>query len=285
MSIFRVVPVTLFSAFLFGCSGGDDTSNFTPAIVDPEAARAAVTRGEGLDPATYAGDVAFKISKEVQTEEASVPLVLYAGLSPVTDARLGANFFIDLRLAQARLPELLSGVIVDNCGLEVSLDFDGVEQESENLRAGGIVTARVFGCRSEGTQDEERGRRIFTQKLAAIAEATAIVRNNCVEFHLIDLQLDPHGLIGGLATLFGFTERARKAILDESATFLSQNPICPTLPPELSSLAPSFTSGGLREIGDGGVGATFSGSVDTTAATLIQLLAVLKESDLIEEQR
>lgn len=285
MSIVRVVPVVLSSAILLGCSGGDDASSFTPADVDPEKVRAAVTRGEGLDPSSYAGDVSFKISEDIPIETGSVPIVLYAGLSPVTDTRLGARALVDLRLAQVRLPVLLSGVLVDDCGLEVSLDFAGVEQDGDRMRAGGLVTARFFGCRSEGKPEEERGRRFFTQKLEAIAEATATVRNDCIEVSLVDLKLDPHGFIGGLATLFGFTESARKAILKESASFLAENPICPVLPAELASLDPSFSSGAPVELGDGGVGATLSGSVDVSAATLISLLAVLKEKDLIEGQR
>jgi hypothetical protein len=77
----------------------------------------------------------------------------------------------------------------------------------------------------------------------------------------------------------------RSAILEEGAKFLSENPVCATLPDEISTLAPSFSDGGAREIGDGGIGAALSGSVDTSAATMVSLLALMKEHGVLGGQK
>jgi hypothetical protein len=222
-------------------------------------------------------------TEEVQTKAGPVPVVLYLGLAPAADTRLHAEAFIDLRLAQIRLPELLSGVVVDKCRQEILLDFVGATAERDAVRAVGSVEARFYTCRKEGSSEEERGRRLFTQQVDAVAVATALVRENCIVIRLVDLELDPKGILGGLASLLGLTERVRASILERSATVFAENPICPALPAELSSLDLRFTSGGPREIAAGGLGAALAGSVDTSAATLVSLLAVMKERGVLEE--
>jgi hypothetical protein len=269
---------------LSGC-GDDDASGDAPAAADPEAVRAAVARSAGIDPSFYAGEFAVKLTQDVPSESGPIPIILYAGLSPETDTRLAANAFVDLRLLQLRLPEILSRAVVDECGQEILLDFAGIEAVGDDLRAGGIVEARFYRCRDKGTPEEKRGHRIFTQRLEAIATATASIQNDCIEFDLKDIYLDPYGLIGGLATFFGFTESARKAILKRGSAFLDENPLCPALPPDLSSLDPGFSQGGPRDLGDGGIGVALSGSVDTSAATLVSLVGVLKDRGLVEGQR
>lgn len=288
MSRHRGVALALAAmsaVLLWNCGGGDDGLDITPAAVDPDAVRAAVDRGAGLDPASFAGEIMFRIPADLPVRSEDIPIVVYAGLSPVSDTRLGANALVDLRLVQIRLPELLSGVVVEECGQEVTLDLAGVGAEGDRLRAGGTVAARFFRCRGEGTPEEARGVRIFSMTVDAVAVATAAVRDDCVFFDLVDLQLDPQGLIGGLASLLGFTERARQGILRKAETVLAEKPVCPELPETLSSLAPSFTSGGPREVGEGGIGAALGGSVDVSAGTLVSLLAVLKERRLVEGQR
>ncbi|SFC62098.1 hypothetical protein [Tropicimonas isoalkanivorans] len=287
MGTTRGLPAVLAAVValaLSGC-GDDDASGDAPTTIDPDAVRAAVTRSAGIDPSSYAGEVAFKFTEDLPSKTGPIPIVLYAGLSPETDTRLAANAFVDLRLLQLRLPEILSRAIVDECGQEILLDFAGVEADGGNLRAGGIVEARFYRCRNKGTPEEQRGHRIFTQRLEAIAVATAGIQNDCIAFDLKDIYLDPYGLIGGLATFFGFTESARNAILTRGGAFLAENPVCPTLPPDLASLDPSFSQGGPRDLGDGGIGVALSGSVDTSAATLVGLVGVLKDRGLVEGQR
>jgi hypothetical protein len=119
----------------------------------------------------------------------------------------------------------------------------------------------------------------------AIATAKATVRDQCIEFSLTDVELDPRGFLGAIANLLGLTTLVRSAILEEGGKFLSENPVCATLPNEISTLAPSFSDGGAREIGNGGIGAVLSGSVDTSAATIVSLLALMKERGVLEGRK
>jgi hypothetical protein len=50
-------------------------------------------------------------------------------------------------------------------------------------------------------------------------------------------------------------------------------------------LDPHYVAGGPREIGEGGVGAALSGSVDASAGTVIRLLAVLRARGILGEVR
>ena len=62
---------------------------------------------------------------------------------------------------------------------------------------------------------------------------------------------------------------------------LSETPLCPELPDELASLDPSYDEGGPREIEDGGLGVLFSGSLDVSPATIIDVLLVLQREGVI----
>jgi hypothetical protein len=74
-------------------------------------------------------------------------------------------------------------------------------------------------------------------------------------------------------------------VLEEANAFLDTNPVCPALPPEIAMLDPHFQSGAPRELGGGGIGAALSGSVDTSAPTLISLLALAKARGMLERQK
>jgi hypothetical protein len=242
---------------------------------DDDASRRAVDLSAPVDSATYAGDVAFRIGETFRAEGQDIPFSVYLGLAPETPTRLGGKAFVDLRGLQAALPDLLSGTIEPSCGLGLDLRFEGAEAEGDTIRARASADARAYRCRQRGTEDESRGVRLLAQTIDIDATLRGSLAGECIAFQLVDLELEPKGLLGGLATLFGVTERARAAILVEARTTLAGNPVCPDLPPALAILAPRLSAASLREIGEGGIGAALSGSVDVTAATLVDLLALV----------
>jgi hypothetical protein len=281
----RILSAALAGTLVLSLSGCGEDEAPAPDPVDPQVVRAAAERGAGIDPANYAGDVSLKIPANLPIGNLTLPFVLYGGLSAVTETRLGVNAFLDLRLVQVRLPELVSGVLEDTCEREIALNLIEADAEGDLVRARGNVRARFFFCDRSDPAGEKHGTLWLSQNVDAIATAKATVRDQCIEFSLMDVKLDPHGFLGAVAHLFGLTELARSVILEEGERFLSENPVCATLLEELSTLSPSFSGGGAREIGDGGIGAALSGSIDTSAATIISLLALLKESGVVEGQK
>jgi hypothetical protein len=267
---------------LSGCSEDEAPG---PNLVDPKAIKAAVERGSGIDAASYAGDVVLKIPADLPIGPQTLPFVLYAGLSAETETRLGVNTFVDLRLVQTRLPKLVWGVLEETCEREIAIRLIETEAAGDLVRARGTVRARFFFCNRSDLTGEKRGTLWLSQNVDAIATAKATVRDQCVEFSLTDVELDPRGFLGAIANLLGLTKLVRSAILEEGGKFLSENPVCATLPNEISSLAPSFSDGGAREIGNGGIGAVLSGSVDTSAATIVSLLALMKERGVLEGRK
>ena len=265
---------------LTACS--EDLPSVPPPLT-PASVEAAVARGEGTDPALYAGDFSVKAPFDIPAEKAPVPVVLYSGLSPEGETRLKIRSFVDLRQMQQQLPELLSGVVVDNCKHQFALDFTAADAQANDIRAWGTVNAKFFRCKGEDDDIAARGRQFLAPSIDAFAVASAEVVDQCVVIRLRDIQLNPRGFLGGVANLFGLTAIARSVILKEGAELLAEKPVCPTLPAELAPLAPRYDTGGVLEVGEGGIGAELSGSVDTSASTLIKLLTVIKEQGVLEE--
>jgi hypothetical protein len=285
MSSHRTLSAAFAGALALSLSGCGEDEAPGPDLVDPKAVQVAVERGAGINAASYSGDVTLKIPGDLPIGSQTLPFVLYAGLSPETETRLGVNSFVDLRLVQTRLPDLASGVLEETCEREIALSLIETEAEGDLVRARGTVRARFFFCNRSDPAGEKRGTLWLSQNVDAIATAKATVRDQCIEFSLTDVELDPRGFLGGIANLFGLTTLARSVILKEAGEFLSENRVCATLPEELSTLAPTFSDGGAREIGDGGIGAALSGSVDTSAATIVSLLALMEEHGVVEGQQ
>ena len=266
---------------LSGCSA-NEAPEAQP--IDVAAIQAAVERGSGIDPASHAGDFEIRVPADIPIAEQTLPIVFYGGLSSVSDTRLGLNAFVDLRLAQIALPQLASGVINETCDREISVDLVETRAEGEVVHASGSVLLQLFFCDRSDPANETQGARWLSQRVDAVASAKANVGEQCIEFELVDLELDPRGLLGGISNLVGVTSAARSVILEEAGKFLSENPVCPTLPDELASLAPFFSGGGAREIGDGGIGVALAGSADTSASTIVTLLAVVERSEIVDGQ-
>lgn len=245
----------------------------------------AATRGTGIDPATYAGEVAIKTPIDLPVGGERVPIVLYLGLNSGSDTRLGINALADLRFLQVRLPDLLTGVIDESCKQKIALVFDRAEATKDRVRAWGTVDVTFYSCNREDPAAHKQGARLFSQRIGVVAEATAELQGECIAFRLLDLDLAPSGAIGAVANALGLTKLAGRIIQEEGATYFTENPVCITLPDELAMLAPRYQSGGPVEVGNGGMGARVSGSVDTSAETLMSLLAIVKDRGLVEERQ
>ncbi len=233
-------------------------------------------RSASVDPVTHAGEVEFRITDSLPTQDGEVPVTLYLGLAAAPGTRLGANAFVDLRDLQIALPDLLTGAIEPSCGLGLDVRFDGAEAVGDMIRARATTDARLYRCRNSGTDAESRGIRFLTQTIDIEATVSAGVEGECIAFRLVDLDLVPRGLLGRVSTLFGVTDRARSAILAQTRETLSDNAVCPDLPPALALLDPQFSAFALREVGDGGMGAALSGSVDLDAGALVDMLALVQ---------
>ncbi len=272
MGLLRLGAALAIAGMAFaGCSAEEQS----PGI--EAVTRAAASQGGGIDPAGYAGDVTFRIPADLPTRGGPVPFVVFAGVGAASDTRLSVNAFADLRTLQARLPELLSGELESNCRRDIGADVQSVEGMGDRIIARGRVDAKFYTCRKAGTPEERRGIRLISQKVEVVAVATAKVENNCIAFSLLELELDPSGLLGGIANLLGLTDRIRDAVLESADELFEENPLCPKLPPELASLEPRYTGGGTREIGQRGLGAALVGSVDASAETLVELLAAVQK--------
>lgn len=194
---------------------------------------------------------------------------------------MDVNAFVDLRELQQRLPQLASRTITASCGVDLDVDLDQAFADGDQVRATGTVRARLYRCKNKGTEDESRGMRLLSPRIGVDATATAVIEGKCVKFNLTDIELDPQGAIGGIADVFGLTERVRTAILEKSRSYLAENPVCPRLPENLAVLNPEYVDGGPREIGEHGMGVALSGSVDTSAGTLLTLLELVKKRGIV----
>ncbi|MCG7522091.1 hypothetical protein [Ruegeria sp. Ofav3-42] len=106
-----------------------------------------------------------------------------------------------------------------------------------------------------------------------MGKAGADAKGNCILLRLEGVELDLQEFAGTVSDWIGITDKARALILEKGGEVLAENPICP----ELAGLDPNFSSGGIREIGEGGIGAALSGSVDTSSTTLLELVALLQD--------
>jgi hypothetical protein len=98
---------------------------------------------------------------------------------------------------------------------------------------------------------------------------------------LVDLDFELEGAVeltpdqkDGIAT-------ARALIGPAVARLMANHPICPKLPPELASLSPRYEEGGTTEIVHGGAGIYLRGSVDVSTETILGILKVLQQREVL----
>ncbi len=225
----------------------------------------------------HAETVKFRIAETVQVKGKDLPYTLFVSLKDAGETRLGMDAFLDLRSLQDLAPWLFSSVLKETCQQKFALAVSQVSAQADALVADGQVQAKFYACDTDDPKTHYRGVLLFGQNVDVMIKASAAVERNCLQLRLEDVELDLQGFVGTVSDMIGLTEKARLLILEKGAEVLAENPVCPELPSELKGLEPRFTSGGIREIGSGGVGAALSGSVDTSAGTLLDLIAALQE--------
>ncbi|MDX1743879.1 MAG: hypothetical protein R3186_09835, partial [Ruegeria sp.] len=208
-----------------------------------------------------AENVEFKIANSFPVKGKQLPFSLYLSVEDSSDTRLGIEAFMDLRSLQKNAPWIFSNVLKDTCKQKYSLAVSEAKAQGDTIVASGQVQAKFHACDTDDPEVYYRGVLLFGQNVDAVVQAAADVRGKCARLRLVDLELDLHGFVGTVADLTGVTEKVSELILEKGAEILAKHPICPKLPDELAGLDPYFNSGGIREIGQGGVGVTLVGSV------------------------
>lgn len=237
---------------------------------------------QNASPSDYAGEVQFSISNKIPARGKNLPYTFNAGISSVTSTRLGFRGLLDLREIQVQAPALLSGTLEQSCSLNVDFELDDARASGDLIELVGSVDVELYRCRNEESEGTNgRGVRFISTTVGIAAAARANVQDQCVHFDLADVVLQPTGFVGGLVNLIGLTERVEEVVLTKAKEFTEENVICPEMPSELSSLNPVFDAGGTREIGDGGIGVALSGSIDTSAMTMMELLAVMQSRGIV----
>ncbi len=282
MTVFLKIKATVFGALfavLPGCGGNaqdqDDQNGVARQI---EAEKTAAIQAAVVEPSTYAGRIQVKLDSEISLEDTAVPISVYAGLEEAGPTRLRLRAFVDLRDLQQMAPDILTGPLEESCNRQIYLEIKEIAANANTVRVEGTARAQFSTC----NRNQEPGFQYFGATVDAVAVGKAEIKGQCLNFSLEELELDPHGILGGAANLFGITRRIREAVLEESGEFLAANPLCPPLPDGFSVLDPNYESGGTREIVPGGMGGAIVGSVDVSAATLVELLAGLQERGALE---
>jgi len=231
--------------------------------------------------AVAAEDITVGTSQDVMIGARAVPVDLALRLMDIGPTRISIESVLDLRPVQeALVAELTRTTFVDTCIAEISVTDALAEADDTALTLGGRIEAKVFRCRDRDTGTPERGRQLFDGSIIVGAAASAEYRNDCLHFRLLDLKLTPERL-AERAEESDAIERVRDIFFEKTDTLLQNNPVCPGLPPELASLKPSYDAGGTQELGDGGIGLTFRGSIDASTETIIDILQVLQRKGVL----
>ncbi|WP_159089084.1 hypothetical protein [Tateyamaria sp. Alg231-49] len=225
--------------------------------------------------------VTFKASPNITLGEREVPVDLALRLKDISTTRIAIESVIDLRRAQEMLIDELTGsAFVDVCDAKISVTEAVAETDDIALTLGGRIEAQVFDCEGQLGADRKRGERVYTAGLTVAASASAVLRDQCLYFSLVDLRLTPDR--------FPETAESQETVAQVKDIFFkatdaifTNHPICPELPAELSSLAPTYDAGGTRELGDGGIGVFFQGSLDASTDTIIDILKVLQSKGVL----
>ncbi|KUJ81328.1 hypothetical protein [Ruegeria profundi] len=278
LKIHAILLGTLF-AVMPGCGGNaQDRASKAGALGHSEAADASATQVAAVDSSTYAGRIQVKLDSSISLRDTPVSIPVYAGLQEAGPTRLRLRALVDLRDLQLKAPDILTGPLEESCNRQIYLEVSDIAAQGDNVRVEGATRAQFSRC----NRNEEPGLRYFGVTVDVVAVGKAEVRDQCLYFTLDGLDLDPRGLIGGAANIFGITNRIKTAVLEKAGEVLAANPICPPLPESFSVLDPNYESGGTREIEPGGMGGAIVGSVDVSAETLVKLLAGLQERGVLE---
>jgi hypothetical protein len=229
-----------------------------------------------------AQQVEFNLEDTLTIGETDVPYRLDLVMSAVAQTRIGVEALLDLRVLQKNLPDIVSGEpISDDCGSRTELTELAVEAEDDVVSVTGLIDAKFFECERTSETGFQRGAPTDQLKMGFSAAASALLREKCITFELVDVAVNPLQQVEDRA-LSEDLQAVRVILLEVAGRFLEERPLCLSeLPPELASLDPVYESGGPREIGDGGLGVYVSGSIDVTTTTILEILRVLQSEEVI----
>jgi len=232
--------------------------------------------------ASDAQQVGFAVSETLEAGEMQLPYTLNVELTAAEPTRVGVNAVLDLREIQKLVPERLAeNALIDNCSLQVKLDDLSIVAENDAIAVDSLLAVTRFDC---GRIDENNFRRgeqksTFAAKLSTVASVE--LRDNCAYLKIPDVTLgSPEATREQLLREETLAE-VRSFLLAAIDLVLSETPLCPELPEELSSIDPRYYKGGPREIEDGGLGVILSGSLDVSPSTIIDMLLVLQQEEVI----
>ncbi|CAD0186438.1 hypothetical protein RUESEDTHA_03346 [Ruegeria sp. THAF57] len=225
-----------------------------------------------------ARDVQLGFERTLGSDGTEIPYQLNLTLKEVSPTRISVDALLDLRDLQAALIQGLRNTeLSDLCNADVTLDSLDLTALGRDVNVEGRVKMEAFRCDHQLGQPPKRQDSIAANTITFTATASVQVQNQCVYFDLAGLELTLETPILEADTKQGVLNDARSIIEKAADALLKRNPICPSLPPELSSIDPRYDAGGTVEIGDGGIGVALDGSFDVSPDTILSILKVLQE--------
>ncbi len=232
--------------------------------------------------ASAAQQVDFEFKAFLNARASELPYTLNVALSAEAPNRVGVNALLDLREIQEALPEqLANNPLVDNCGLQVKLDDLTIGADNDAISLDSLLGITRFDCGRISQNNFRRGNELgrFSAKLSTVVSVE--LRDNCAYLKIPDLTLSAPDSTRDRLLQESTLSEVKNFLLAAIDLVLSETPLCPELPDELSSLDPSYDQGGPREIGDGGLGVLLNGSIDVSPSTIIDVLLVLQRAEKI----
>ncbi|WP_282027889.1 hypothetical protein [Ruegeria faecimaris] len=231
--------------------------------------------------ALLAEEVTFEANGDVKLGDREFPVDLALRLKDVNAKRISIESVVDLRRAKEILvEELKRAAFVDVCNALIGVTEATARADDTVISLSGRIEAELFRCESRSDGGSIRGENTFAGGLTVGASASAEFKDDCLFFRLDDLRLAPDQLTES-SDAKGNVEKVRQVFIETANAILQRNPVCPELPPELVSLSPTYDAGGTRELGEGGVGLFFRGSIETSTEAIIDILQVLQSKKVL----
>lgn len=220
------------------------------------------------------------LSDRFEMDGQSVPFRVDVRLSAVSDDRISVTLLGDLGSLQALLPKVLGDTLDPTCGQRLVYQLDDIAAEGDMIRARGAVQLTLYAC--NGYEDLKYRFQLLQNTTAVEALIGGAIENGCVAGILEQLSITPSGIIGGIMNVTGLSKSISTGLQEEINSALNDQQNCLDMPKALRIMNTRISSGGFREIGDGGLGFYIFGSVDVTAPKVLALLDHLADEGLLD---
>ncbi len=238
--------------------------------------------GFGLASPSTAQVAEFDIKDTLVVGTTEIDYGLNVIMTAVSPTRVGIEAVLDFSDLQARLPDLFADEpISDTCGTRTDLSEFVVEAQGEIISLRGKLDTQFFECTKTNENVFVRGKPMDRWIFDFSSSATARFSEKCVTYEIVDATVQPLEHLRDIEGFVEDVEALRSILLEVAGRFLSERPFCPAFPEEFEPLDPVYETGGPREIGEGGLGAFLRGSIDTSTTTIIGILRVLQEEEVI----